>query len=91
MFHCLPDWAWAKGNLAKAARQVGKMGEHPNQSQPNPTQVSEQMNHPVLPRSLSLQLQCCGVDSSEDFSLAVEFIKYTNEANAGQVVPEVRD
>ena len=49
------------------------------------------MNHPVLPRYLSFQLQCCGVDSSEDFSLAVEFIKYTNEANAGQVVPEVRN
>ena len=37
-----------------------------------------------------LQLQCCGVENSEDFKLAVEFIKYTNEANNGQVVPEVR-
>ena len=37
-----------------------------------------------------MQLQCCGVDSSDDFKSAVEFIKYTNEANAGQVVPEVR-
>jgi len=34
------------------------------------------------------ELQCCGVESSEDFSTAIEFIKYTNEANEGQVVPE---
>ena len=30
------------------------------------------------------------MESSEDFSTAIEFIKYTNEANEGQVVPEVR-
>ena len=28
--------AWAEGNLAEAALQLGKMVEHPNQSQPNP-------------------------------------------------------
>ena len=34
--HCLPDSAWADGNLAEAAGQLGKMVEHRNQSQPNP-------------------------------------------------------
>ena len=29
--------------------QLDKMLEYPNQSQPNPTQVSEQMDHPVEP------------------------------------------
>ena len=37
-----------------------------------------------------LQLQCCSVESSDDFKLAVEFIRYTNEANEGKVVPKVR-
>ena len=36
MFHRLPDSAWADGNLAKAAGQLGEMGEHPNLSQPKP-------------------------------------------------------
>ena len=36
MFHCLPNSAWADWNLAEAAVQLGKMVEHPNQSQPNP-------------------------------------------------------
>ena len=36
MFHCLPDSAWADGNLAEGAVQLGKMVEHPNQSQINP-------------------------------------------------------
>ena len=36
MFHCLPDSAWADGNLAEAAGQLGKMVVHRNQSQPNP-------------------------------------------------------
>ena len=36
MFHCLPDSAWADGNLAEVAGQLGKMLEHRNQSQPNP-------------------------------------------------------
>ena len=36
MFHCLPNSAWANGNLAEAARQLGKIVEHPTQSQPNP-------------------------------------------------------
>ena len=36
MFHCLPDSAWADGNLAEAAGQLGKLVEHRNQSQPNP-------------------------------------------------------
>ena len=36
MFHCLPDSAWADGNLAEAAEQLVKMVEHRNQSQPNP-------------------------------------------------------
>ena len=30
------------------------------------------------------------MESSEDFSTAIEFIKYTNEAGKGQTVPEVR-
>ena len=33
MFHCLPNSAWADGNLAERAGQVGKMVEHRN---PNP-------------------------------------------------------
>ena len=36
MFHCLPDSAWADGNMAEAAGQLGKMGEHSNESKPNP-------------------------------------------------------
>ena len=36
MSHCLPDSAWADGNLAELAEQLGKMVEYPNQSQPNP-------------------------------------------------------
>ena len=36
MFHCLPNSAWADGNLADAAGQLGQMVEHRNQSQPNP-------------------------------------------------------
>ena len=36
MFHCLPDSAWADGNLAEAAGQLGKMVEHRNHSPPNP-------------------------------------------------------
>ena len=36
MFHSLPDSDWADENLAEAARQLGKMVEQPNQSQPNP-------------------------------------------------------
>ena len=35
--NCLPDSAWADGNLAEVAGQLGKMVvEHPYQSQPNP-------------------------------------------------------
>ena len=36
---CLPSSAWADGNLAVAAAQLGKMveqPEQPNQSKPNP-------------------------------------------------------
>ena len=36
MFHCLPSSDWADGNWAEVAVQLGKMVEHPNQSQPNP-------------------------------------------------------
>ena len=37
MFFLLPDSAWANGNLAEAAGQLGNMVEHPNQlRQPNP-------------------------------------------------------
>ena len=31
-----PSSAWANGNLAEAAVQLGKKVEHPNHSQPNP-------------------------------------------------------
>ena len=40
MFHCLPDSAWAGGNLAEAAGQLDNMLEHP-------TKVHEQMGYPV--------------------------------------------
>ena len=36
VFHCLPNSALADGNLAEVAGQMGKMVEHPNQSQPHP-------------------------------------------------------
>ena len=36
VFHCLPNSASADGNFAEAAGQMGKVLEHPNQSQPNP-------------------------------------------------------
>ena len=32
----MPNSAWADGNSAEAAGQLGKKVEHPNQSQPNP-------------------------------------------------------
>ena len=36
LFHPLPRSAWADGKLAEVAEQVGKRGNIPNQSQPNP-------------------------------------------------------
>ena len=36
MFHCLPESAWADGNLTESAGHLGKMMEHRNRSQPNP-------------------------------------------------------
>ena len=36
MLHCLPDSAWADGNLAEVAGQLDKRVEHLNQSQPDP-------------------------------------------------------
>ena len=35
-FHCLPSSAWANGNLADVAGQLGKMVEQSDQSHPNP-------------------------------------------------------
>jgi tetraspanin-18 len=37
---------------------------------------------------MQAELHCCGVEGSDDFKLASEFIKYTNENGDGQVVPE---
>ena len=45
IIHCLPDCAWAEGNLEEAAGQQGNMLEH--STPPNPTQVHDQMKHPV--------------------------------------------
>ena len=50
MFHCLPNSAWAVGNLAEAA---GQDDEHPNQSQLNPGPRADLMGHPVQWTSLS--------------------------------------
>ena len=36
MFHCLPNSAWADGNLAEAARSWARWVKHQNHSQPNP-------------------------------------------------------
>ena len=47
MSHCLPNPATADGSLAELAVQVGKMMEHPYQSQPNPGPGS-----PAQPRSI---------------------------------------
>ncbi len=33
------------------------------------------------------QLHCCGVEGSDDFKKATEFIKYANEEGKGQVRP----
>ena len=41
MFYCLPDSAWADGNLAEAAGQVGKSWN--TQIKVNPTQVYEDL------------------------------------------------
>ena len=35
-FHCLPNSAWADGNLAEAARSWARWVKHQNHSQPNP-------------------------------------------------------
>ena len=52
MFHYLHDSTRADGNLAEVARQLGKMVEHPNQSQLNPA-VHDQMGHPAEERHLN--------------------------------------
>jgi len=39
MFQCLPSSAW---NLTEAAVELGKMVEHPNQSQPNPGLLADE-------------------------------------------------
>ena len=42
MFHHLPNSAWADWNLAEVAVQLGKMVEHPSQSQPNPGLMADE-------------------------------------------------
>ena len=42
LFHHLPGSAWADGKVAELAEQLGKIAE------PNPSQLSQQMAHPVL-------------------------------------------
>ena len=46
-FTVMPVSAWADMSLAESARQLGKMVEHPNQSQVNPTQICGHQSHPV--------------------------------------------
>ena len=46
MFHFRPVFASADGNLAEVTEQVGKMAEHIISV--NPTQLSDQMAHPVV-------------------------------------------
>ena len=49
MFHCLPDSAWADGNLAEAARQLGKLVEHKSKStQPRSTTTWGALYHRVV-------------------------------------------
>ena len=36
----------------------------------------------------TFQLKCCGVDNYEDFQTATEFLKYTQEENNRQKIPE---
>ena len=48
MFHCLPDYAWAVGNMAEAARQLDKLVEHRPRSQ-----VYEDMGRHVHCRIIS--------------------------------------
>ena len=52
MHHCLPDSAWADGNLAEVAGQLGKMVEHRNLSQPNPGLTS--LGTPCIPMKFRL-------------------------------------
>ena len=47
VFHCLPNSAWAGGGSLGVAGQMGKMVEHPNQSQPNPGPRAERTPWPV--------------------------------------------
>ena len=51
MFHCLPDSAWAIGNLAEAARQNGGTPKLKS------TQVFEQVGHPVA--FILRSVPCC--------------------------------
>ena len=48
VFHCLPDYAWAVGNMAEAARQLDKLVEHRPRSQ-----VYEDMGRHVHCRIIS--------------------------------------
>ena len=45
MIHCLTNSDWADENLAEYARHLGKMVEHPIESQPNP--CPDYFCHPV--------------------------------------------
>ena len=62
-FHCLPDSAWADGNLEEAP---GQLVQHPDQSLPNP--VSEHMGHPVDVLKINQTKQTIG---SDDFCVTV--------------------
>ena len=37
---------------------------------------------------MQAELECCGVESYEDFEKATEFVKYNREEGKGQIIPE---
>ena len=62
MFHCLPNSAWADWNFAEVAVQLGKMLEHPNQSQPNPGLRAHE-SHGDIMKSCKLCKSCTCMQS----------------------------
>ena len=44
----LLNYVWNYGNLVEVVGQLGYVVEHPDRSQPNLTQVSEEMSYPEL-------------------------------------------
>ena len=70
MFHCVPNFAWADGNLAELARQLANMVEHPFEV--NPTHVPDHFCHPVV-RCYSLNLAHQWLQDSVESSVMMPY------------------